>query len=85
MNRLTQIGFELAGHWLLNDDLLDYTLTRYAVQTNVLYAFICDGQVMYVGKTVRPLRRRMDDYARPNAKQTTNVANHRNIREQLSG
>ena len=53
MNRLLEIGFEPAGHWLLEGSSLRYELIRHSSQANILYAFICDGEVMYVGKTVR--------------------------------
>lgn len=83
MNRLLEIGFEPAGHWLLQGEELTYALTRHATQRNILYAFVCDGQVMYVGKTTRPLQRRMRGYKRPGATQATNVRNHASLREQL--
>lgn len=83
MNRLLQIGFEPAGHWLLDGPKLKLELTRHASQKNILYAFVCDGQVMYVGKTIRPLAQRMAGYKSPGKTQSTNINNHRRIREQL--
>lgn len=84
MNRLLEIGFEPAGHWLLQGGELTYALTRHAAQHNVLYAFVCDGQVMYIGKTTQRLRRRMHGYKRPGATQATNVRNNASLREQLT-
>lgn len=83
MNQLLEIGFEPAGRWLLNGDRLQFELTRHAAQTNILYAFVCDGDVKYVGKTVRPLSVRMSGYRTPGKTQTTNIANHHRIRERL--
>ena len=83
MNRLLEIGFEPAGHWLLESDKLKFELTRHSTQTNILYAFVCDGQVKYVGKTVRTLKMRMSGYKNPGATQTTNINNHRRICELL--
>jgi hypothetical protein len=79
MHRLLAIGFQPAGSWSLVDGRLQFTLARLATQANILYAFACDGQVMYVGKTTQPLARRMAAYRTPGATQSTNIANHRRI------
>ena len=84
MNRLLEIGFQPAGHWLLIDGKLKFDLMRHATQTNILYAFICDAEVMYVGKTIRMLATRMSGYKNPAKTQTTNVNNHRRIVEVLA-
>jgi hypothetical protein len=84
MNRLLEIGFEPAGHWPLENDKLKFELTRHSTQKNILYAFVCDGQVKYVGKTVRALSVRMSRYKNPGKTQTTNINNHRCIKELLS-
>lgn len=84
MNRLLEIGFEPAGHWLLSDGKLKVELTRHATQANVLYAFVCDGDVMYVGKSVQTLSRRMAGYKAPAKTQITNINNNRQILDLLS-
>lgn len=84
MNRLLDIGFQPAGHWLLVDGKLKFDLTRHATQTNILYAFVCDAEVMYVGKTIRMLATRMSGYRTPAKTQTTNVNNNRRILEVLA-
>jgi len=50
---------------------------------NVLYAFAVDGSLMYVGKTVQPLRARMTGYRNPAPTQSTNIKNKSNIRQCL--
>ncbi len=85
MNRLLEIGFQPAGHWLLEEDQLRFELARHSAQKNILYAFVCDGEVKYVGKTTRTLAARMAGYKRPGKTQTTNINNHRRIRELLAG
>lgn len=62
MNRLLDIGFEIAGHWFIENGKLRFELIRHSTQKNILYAFVCDGQVKYVGKTVRSLSERMAGY-----------------------
>ncbi|MCA9060718.1 MAG: GIY-YIG nuclease family protein [Planctomycetaceae bacterium] len=84
MHRLLEIGFQPAGHWVLAEDGIEVQLIRHAKQSNVLYAFICDGDVKYVGKTTRLLSNRLYGYRKPGSTQTTNQRNHRLIREQLA-
>lgn len=84
MNQLLEIGFEFAGQWQLEGDRLTFELIRHAAQRNVLYAFVCDGEVKYVGKTVRPLSARMGGYKTPGNSQTTNIKGHERIRRLLA-
>ena len=84
MNRLLEIGFEPAGQWLLDSDVLRLELNRHSTQRNVLYAFVCDGEVKYVGKTIKPLAVRMAGYRNPAKGQRTNVRNNKLIRQHLA-
>lgn len=84
MNRLLEIGFSPAGHWFMENGKLDYELIRHSSQINILYAFVCDGQVKYVGKTTRTLALRMAGYKTPGKTQTTNINNHRRIKQLLA-
>lgn len=84
MNRLIEIGFEPTGHWRIEGEALAFDLLQHAQQRNVLYAFVCDAEVMYIGKTTRALKTRMKGYARPGASQTTNLRNNYLIRELIS-
>ena len=84
MNRLLDIGFQQAGHWLLESGNLKCELIRHYALKNILYAFVCDGQVKYVGKTIRALSVRMAGYRNPAKTQTTNMNNNRRIKELLS-
>ena len=84
MQQLLVIGFQLAGHWTPVDDGLEVALLRHAKQKNVLYAFVCDGDLKYVGKTTQTLAKRLYGYKNPGSTQATNLRNHRLIREQLA-
>ncbi|ECG3782371.1 GIY-YIG nuclease family protein [Salmonella enterica subsp. enterica serovar Florida] len=85
MNRLTEIGFIKVGFWQIRDGSLKYYLdNRFIDVKNNLYAFVCDGEVKYVGKTTRLLRNRMYHYSRPSPSQSTNIKNNANIIEMLS-
>jgi len=83
LNRLLEIGFEKVGHWQLADDKIAFHLSRMAAERNILYAFVCDGKVTYIGKTTSPLSARMSGYRSPSRSQSTNVANNARIRAEL--
>lgn len=84
MNRLIEIGFQKAGEWKLEGGNLCYELRMHGSQKNILYAFTADGEVKYVGKTIRSLAKRMYGYQNPGESQRTNVKNHANIKELLA-
>lgn len=85
MNRLLAIGFECAEHWVLREGRLYVDLKKLEISRNVLYAFVVDGEVKYIGKSVRTLRERMGNYMSPGTSQRqTNFKNNRNIRDLLT-
>ncbi len=79
MNRLLEIGFQYAGNWSLNDEQISYTIKHHEHDKNVLYAFVCNGEVMYIGKTTQRLTKRLSGYQKPSNTQTTNQKNNANI------
>ncbi|WP_339631447.1 GIY-YIG nuclease family protein [uncultured Sneathiella sp.] len=79
MERLTEVGFQKVGFWKLKDGHVDFELNSQENTINVLYAFVCEGEVMYIGKTIQPLRKRMYGYLRPGKSQSTNIKNRDNI------
>ncbi|MGO9109252.1 MAG: GIY-YIG nuclease family protein [Thermoguttaceae bacterium] len=83
MNRLLEIGFEKVGQWLQKGDELTFELSSHESQRNILYAFVSDCEVKYVGKTVRSLRERMCGYKNPTQSQATNWSNNKRIKELL--
>lgn len=80
MRRLLEIGFVQVGYWQLRDGSQHLELTDAADRTNVLYAFICEDVVLYIGKTSKTLRSRLLSYIRPSDSQCTNARNSRAIR-----
>lgn len=84
MDRLLRIGFIKIGYWDFVDGQLDYVITEsFSDVCNNLYAFVCDGEVKYIGKTTRLLKKRMYHYKNPGATQSTNIKNNARIREAL--
>ncbi len=62
LERLLEIGFEIAGEWVLDSDAPHIELDRYGSAANVLYAFASGDELLYVGRSGRSLRLRMDGY-----------------------
>lgn len=84
MKELLDIGFEKAGSWALVDNVLKPNIDKYLSENNILYAFIVDGEVKYVGKTTQTLLKRMGGYIYPGPTQTTNIKNKANILNALN-
>ncbi|MCY2994580.1 MAG: GIY-YIG nuclease family protein [Planctomycetota bacterium] len=82
--RLVDVGFKIAGSWNLDGDGIACDMNDLAAARNVLYAFAVDGELVYVGKTVQPLRARMTGYRNPAPTQSTNIKNNSNIRQCLA-
>ena len=83
MNRLIKIGFQCAGHWKLDDDRLICELTSQMNTPKVLYAFVSNGEIKYIGKTTRSLKGRMLNYQNSDPSQSTNIKNNKNIKALL--
>jgi hypothetical protein len=84
MNRLLSIGFEHIGNWRIINEMLNFVIERHGTQANILYAFVCDGEVMYIGKTIQKLSLRMQGYKTPGVNQPTNLRNNKRIIERLN-
>lgn len=95
--RIKEIGFTRAGKWAQSPTGtcavcetgtctgLDFSLESFFDAKNLLYAFVVNDQLKYVGKTVQPLHKRMAGYKAPGATQSTNIKNHHNIKAELAG
>ena len=84
MKRLTDIGFRKVGEWQADNGEIKLNIFDLADANNILYAFMFDGQVLYVGKTTQRLKSRMYGYQKPGATQSTNIKGKRLIQELLS-
>jgi hypothetical protein len=81
--RLEHIGFRAVGHWQLADGRPRCLLSDCAGSANIIYAFVVAGEVMYIGKTVRPLKQRLYGYQNPGPTQSTNIKGNALIRSAL--
>lgn len=84
MKRLSDIGFEKVGKWTLVGDQLELELAGLAKAKRVLYAFLSQDEIKYIGKTSGALRRRLYGYKSPGPTQSTNIKNNVNIRKVLA-
>ena len=82
--RLLNIGFVHAGKWNLKNNNLNVELIGHQKSKNVLYSFVSDGVVKYIGKTILELTKRMYGYQNPGPSQSTNIRISLKIKELLS-
>ena len=78
------MGFRQAADWRLERSGLECLFNEHASAQNILYAFVSDRTVLYVGKTVKTLKQRMYGYRRPVPTQSTNIKGNRLILELLN-
>lgn len=92
MTVLLNLGFVDVGKWQPKGDSIAYNLDGAGASAsevlldapNALYAFVRDDQVVYIGKTVRSIRKRYVGYGRPGKTQATNQRCHRNIKAAIA-
>jgi hypothetical protein len=81
LQRLKNIGFRRCGQWQVEDNRLNCVLAEHADARNILYAFVSEETVLYIGKTTRSLKRRMYGYQNPGPTQRTNIKGNKRIME----
>jgi hypothetical protein len=82
--KLEAMGFRKVADWKIKAGALECFLEDLSKAQNILYAFVSDGNVVYIGKTVRSLHQRMYGYRRPHSTQSTNIKGNRLILVALS-
>ncbi len=73
---LIDLGFEESGYWFLENDQLSFNLFKSPKETSILYAFAVDDEIVYIGKSVQSLCKRMYQYKNFGPSQYTNIRNH---------
>lgn len=84
MKRLIDIGFRRVGEWKRSPSGIECLLHDCSDAGNILYCFVCRDNVLYVGKTVQVLKKRMYGYQNPGSTQSTNFQGNREIRALLT-
>jgi hypothetical protein len=83
MDRLRSMGFINVGHWMFTDSMPKYHLSSHQMTRNVLYSFISNDVIKYIGKTTMELTKRMYGYQNPGPSQTTNIRVNKKLKELL--
>ena len=83
LKKIITLGFEKVGRWFWEDDDLNFELSRHAKEKNILYAFVVDGKVMYIGKSIQTLHKRIYLYKNCGPSQRTNIRVRDKLRESL--
>jgi hypothetical protein len=81
--RLERMGFRKFADWRLEDNALKCRFIEPGTPTNVLYAFVSSSAVLYIGKTIRPLKDRMYNYQKPAPSQRTSTRGNESLRKLL--
>ncbi|OLE58258.1 MAG: hypothetical protein AUI36_13775 [Cyanobacteria bacterium 13_1_40CM_2_61_4] len=84
LDKLIKMRFVECGEWTAHDGQLTAKLLKCADEPKVLYAFVVDGMVVYIGKTIRSLRSRMQGYRSPGKTQFTNIRNNAKVLQALN-
>lgn len=67
------LGFEYVGDWLLSNNSLHYSLSRYTEERDTLYAFVSGREIKYIGRSAVTLTQRLNGYRMPGPTQKTNI------------
>jgi hypothetical protein len=86
-SQLAKMGFVECGEFILENGKVKANLLESIGDPDsqhVLYAFIVDREVVYIGKTIRGLGSRMQNYCTPHKTQLTNTRNNVSIRDAIN-
>ncbi len=83
MKKLTEIGFKKVGKWSFENNLFQYELNENYTSKNILYSFVIENEIKYIGKSVKTITQRLNGYRRPNISQRTNFRLNNLIIEKL--
>jgi hypothetical protein len=73
--RLIELGFREIGYWSKDNDSIEYVISNCEdlKHKKVLYAFIIEDDIKYIGKTARKIKSRLDNYKNSDSSQSTNT------------
>jgi hypothetical protein len=83
MNKLTEIGFKKVGKWSFENSSFQYELHENYTTKNILYSFVIENEIKYIGKSIKTISQRLNGYRRPNISQRTNFRLNNLIIEKL--
>lgn len=80
---LQEIGFVRAGSWNMSQDNIAADLTAFKNNASIVYSFVSNDSILYIGKTNQTLERRIYGYQNPGPTQRTNIRVNSLIHERL--
>jgi len=83
LEKLVSLGFEKVGRWFWDGYDLNFEITQHAKERDILYAFVVDGEVKYLGKSIQTLHKRIYLYKNCGPSQRTNIRVRDKLRASL--
>jgi hypothetical protein len=83
LTRLLNIGFRYVGEWHLVRKKLGYTLYSENDSRNLLFAFVSETEILYIGEISESFKRMLYGYQKTNAAQTPDCTLNRLLSELL--
>jgi len=84
MKELIELGFEKIGKWSYKNNLFKFELNNnYINKKNILYSFVIENKIKYIGKSIKTISQRLNGYKNPNISQRTNFRLNNLIIEKL--
>jgi hypothetical protein len=84
MKELVGMGFKKVGDWSLAGNNIDFSLPKESGKNKVLYSFIENNTIVYIGKSENTLHKRMYQYKNPDPTQETNARVNHEIKNSLN-
>jgi hypothetical protein len=81
LDKLIKLNFKHVGTWSISNNKLKRNLTDGHKFKDVLYSFVIDDDVKYIGKTIMELQRRLYGYKNPAPTQQTNIKNNKKLKK----
>lgn len=84
IDQLKNLGFEKVGFWTYDNNELTFDLDSNSKEKKILYAFVVEGEIKYIGKSVQTLQKRIYLYKNGHNSQKTNFRINAKLVEILS-
>jgi len=83
MKKIIELGFEKVGKWSFKNELFKFELNNNHTNRNILYSFVIENEIKYIGKSIKTISQRLNGYKNPNITQRTNFRLNNLIIEKL--
>jgi hypothetical protein len=83
MKKLIELGFKKVGKWSFEKGIFKFELNDNYTNKNILYSFVIDNDIKYIGKSIKTISQRLNGYRKPNISQRTNFRLNNLIIEKL--